>query len=96
MIHSKLKNPSEIFEFSKKFNKSKFSKPLIAVPSTYSKTTEKLLEKNGFKIVIYANQFLRSAYPAMVNVGKKILKNERAYDVENKITPINEIINLIK
>ena len=96
LIHSKLKNPSEIFEFSKKFNKSKFSKPLIAVPSTYSKTTEKLLEKNGFKIVIYANQFLRSAYPAMVNVGKKILKNERAYDVENKITPINEIINLIK
>ena len=32
----------------------------------------------------------------MVNVGKNILKNERAYDVENKITPINEIINLIK
>tara|TARA_B100000989_G_scaffold169397_1_gene126786 strand:+ start:1688 stop:2983 length:1296 start_codon:yes stop_codon:yes gene_type:complete len=96
LIHSKLKNPSEIFEFSKKFNKSKFSKPLIAVPSTYSKTTEKLLEKNGFKIVIYANQLLRSAYPAMVNVGKKILKNERAYDVENNITPINEIINLIK
>ncbi len=96
LIHSKLKNPSEIFEFSKKFNKSKFSKPLIAVPSTYSKTTEKLLEENGFKIVIYANQLLRSAYPAMVNVGKKILKHGRAYDIENKITPINEIINLIK
>ena len=51
-------------EFSKKFKRSKFFKPLIAVPSTYSKVSEKKLINNGFKVVIYANQLLRSAYPA--------------------------------
>ena len=96
LIHSKKKNPKEIFKFAKTFNKTKYAKPLIAVPSTYSKTSEKQLIKNGFKIVIYANQLLRSAYPAMLRVAKSILKNERAYEIEKKISPIKEIINLIK
>ena len=40
MIHSKDKDPKKIFEFSKKFLKTKHFKPLIAVPSSYSKTYE--------------------------------------------------------
>ena len=39
---------------------------MVAVPSSYSRTSEKDLIKNGFKIVIYANHMLRAAYPAMV------------------------------
>ncbi len=96
LIHSKEKNPKEIFDFSKKFKKLKPDCPLIAVPSTYSKVKEIDLIKNGFQIVIYANHMLRAAYPAMMNVAKKILKNERSFEVEKKITPIREIINLIK
>ena len=96
LIHSKEKNPKEIFDFSKKFKKLKPDCPLIAVPSTYSKVKEIELIKNGFQIVIYANHMLRAAYPAMINVAKKILKNERSFEVEKKITPIREIINLIK
>ena len=69
---------------------------MIAVPSTYSKVKETELIKNGFQIVIYANHMLRAAYPAMINVAKKILKNERSFEVEKKITPIRDIINLIK
>ena len=42
MIHSKEKKPDEIFKFSKIFSKSKYAKPIIAVPSTYSKTYEKI------------------------------------------------------
>ena len=96
LIHSKEKTPNEIFSFAKKFKKSKFFKPLIAVPSTYSKTTESVLYKNGFKIVIYANQMLRAAYPAMQNIARTILKNKRAYEAEKYITPISEVIGLIK
>ena len=59
MIHSKEKSPKQIFEFSKKFLKTKFARPLVAVPSTYSKTYEKELIMNGFNIVIYANHLLR-------------------------------------
>jgi len=96
LIHSKEKTPLEIFSFAKEFRKSKNFIPLVSVPSTYSKVYEKDLIKNGFKLVIYANQLLRAAYPAMQNTAKTILKNKRAFEADKKIIPIKEIINLIK
>ena len=95
LIHSKEKTPEEIFSFSKIFNKSKFSIPLVAVPSTYSRVYEKDLVKNGFKVVIYANHLLRAAYPAMEHTAKKILENKRSFEIEKNIIPIKKIINLI-
>jgi phosphoenolpyruvate phosphomutase / 2-hydroxyethylphosphonate cytidylyltransferase len=96
LIHSKEKTPAEIFSFAKEFKKNKHFIPLVAVPSTYSKVYEKDLIKNGFKLVIYANQLLRAAYPAMQYAAKKILENSRAFEIEKKIIPIKKIINLIK
>ena len=96
LIHSKEKTPAEIFSFAREFRKSKNYKPLVSVPSTYSKVYEKDLIRNGFKLVIYANQLLRAAYPAMQNTAKTILKNSRAFEADKKIIPIKEIINLIK
>ena len=96
LIHSKEKNTKEIFSFAKKFKKNKYFIPLVSVPSTYSKVYEKDLIKNGFKLVIYANQLLRAAYPAMQNTAKTILKNSRAFEADKKIIPIKEIISLIK
>ena len=95
LIHSKEKKPDEIFEFSKLFSKSKFYKPLIAVPSTYSIVKESELAKNGIKVVIYANQLLRASYPAMYETAKKLLQHKRAKEVEKNITPIKNIISLI-
>ncbi len=96
LIHSKEKTPSEIFSFAKEFRKSNNFIPLVSVPSTYSKVYEKDLIKNGFKIVIYANQLLRAAYPAMQKTARTILKNSRALEADKKIIPIKEIISLIK
>ena len=96
LIHSKEKTPAEIFSFAKEFKKSRNFVPLVSVPSTYSKVYEKDLIKNGFKLVIYANQLLRAAYPAMENTAKTILKNNRAFEADKKIIPIKKIINLIK
>ena len=96
LIHSKEKTPAEIFSFAKGFKKSKNFIPLVSVPSTYSKVYENDLIRNGFKLVIYANQLLRAAYPAMQNTAKTILKNKRAFEADRKIIPIKEIINLIK
>ena len=69
---------------------------MIAVPSTYSKTYEKELIKNDFKVVIYANQLLRAAYPQMLKTAEKILKTGRSHDAEKSICSINEVLNLIK
>tara|TARA_B100001741_G_scaffold286881_1_gene264041 strand:+ start:641 stop:1948 length:1308 start_codon:yes stop_codon:yes gene_type:complete len=96
LIHSKEKTPREIFSFAKEFKKSKYFIPLVSVPSTYSKVYEKDLIRNGFKLVIYANQLLRAAYPAMQNAARTILEKSRAFEIDKKIIPIKEIINLIK
>lgn len=96
LIHSKKNHPKEIFNFAKIFKKSKFFKPMIAIPSTYSETFEKELIINGFKIVIYANHLLRASYKAMYETAEKILINQRAFEIEKRITPINKIISLIK
>lgn len=96
LIHSKAKTSKEIFSFAKIFKKTKQYKPLVSVPSTYSKTSEKDLIKNGFKIVIYANHMLRAAYPAMKNAAETILKNQRSFELEKKISSVKDVINLIK
>jgi len=98
LIHSKEKTSNQIFSFANQFKKSKNFIPLVSVPSTYSKTTEKDLIKKGFKIVIYANQLLRAAYPSMLNTARDILINDRSYEAEkkNKLIPISKIINLVK
>ena len=68
---------------------------MVAVPSTYSKTTEKQLIDHGFKIVIYANHMLRAAYPAMLNTAKKILENKRSSGTEKNLISIKKILSLI-
>jgi len=95
LIHSKLNNPKEIFSFSKKFRKSKYFIPLVAVPSTYSKVSESELIRNGFKVVIYANHLLRAAYPAMEKAATKILENSRSFESEKDIISIKKILNII-
>ncbi len=95
MIHSKEKNPKEILEFCREYRKFKHRVPLVTVPSTYSKITERELEKAGVRIVIYANQLLRSAYPAMKKVAETILKNGRALEVEADCMSIKDILTLI-
>jgi len=95
MIHSKSSKTKEIFEFSKKFRNSFKNIPLVSVPTSYNKVTETELVKNGFNVVIYANQMLRAAYPAMQNVAKKILKYGRSKEIDNDLISINDILELI-
>jgi phosphoenolpyruvate mutase len=95
MIHSKEKKPDEILEFCKGYKSFEKKVPLVAVPSSYNTIYEKELIEAGVNIVIYANQLLRSAYPAMVDTAKSILENERSYEADSRMMPINEILNLI-
>ena len=81
MIHSRQKTPDEIFQFAQKFRDEHKTIPLVSVPSTYNAVTEDELIENGFNLVIYANQMLRAAYPAMYNTAKSILENGRFYNL---------------
>ncbi|HSW60705.1 MAG TPA: phosphoenolpyruvate mutase, partial [bacterium] len=95
MIHSKEKSPDEILEFCRRYNEFNVKVPLVVVPSTYNSITETELKKAGVRIVIYANQLLRSAYPAMIKTAETILDNERAYEADKACMSIKEILTLI-
>ena len=95
MIHSKKKNPSEIFSFSSKYNEFPDRKPLIVVNTAYEQVNEKKLIQHGVNIVIYANQLLRSAIPAMKKTAEEILKNERSYESRKNMMSITEILELL-
>ena len=95
MIHSRKQAPDEIFEFCRFYNRLESRRPLVAVPSSYNQTTEQELEDNGVNIVIYANQLLRSAYPAMLGTAVSILKHARSSECDDRMMPLKEILELI-
>lgn len=95
MIHSRKKDPKEIFEFCDLYKKIENKKPLVVVPSSFNQVTEEELENKGVNIVIYANQLLRSAYPAMEKTAKLILTNSRSAECNDNMMPIKEILELI-
>jgi len=96
MIHSKEKDPSEILAFCEEYKKFKDKVPIVVVPSTYAQITEEELIEAGIKVVIYANQLLRSAYPNMLKTANSILKHHRAKEASDKYCiSIKEILDLI-
>jgi hypothetical protein len=85
----------EILAFCEMYRQFEQKVPLVVVPSTYCSITEDELRKAGVRVVIYANQLIRSAYPAMVEAAKSILENERALECSSLCMPIKEILTLI-
>ena len=95
MIHSKESKPDEILEFCKRYTAFDRTVPIIVVPSSFDTIYEDDLARAGVKVVIYANQLLRSAYPSMVNTAKLILEHQRAYEARPNLMSIKEILTLI-
>ncbi len=95
MIHSRKKDPAEIFEFVEKFRAKDKTTPIVVVPTSFNTVTEEEFKARGVNIVIYANQLIRAGFPAMQNVAKSILKNHRAKEVDDQCISIKEIITLI-
>lgn len=95
MIHSKEKQPDEILEFCNRAKNFKQKVPIVVVPTTYDTIYESELVEAGVNMVIYANQLLRSAYPAMLDTAKKILTYGRAFEARENLMSIHEILNLI-
>jgi phosphoenolpyruvate mutase len=95
MIHSRDKKPDEVFEFCDRYNRIPGRKTLVAVPTSYNTVTEDELAAHGVNICIYANQLLRSAYPSMVETARSILANKRSFEVDSRMMPLKEILELI-
>lgn len=95
MIHSKEESPDEILEFLAAYQKFSQKVPVVVVPTSYDTIYEEELAKAGANVVIYANQLIRSAYPAMMETARSILTNQRAYEARPGLLSIKKILNLI-
>ena len=95
MIHSANNTPEQVFSFAEKYKKSISGKPLVVVPSSFSGVSERELEQRGFNIVIYANQLLRSAFPAMIKTAEDILLNQEARSSESSMMSISDLLKYI-
>ncbi len=95
MIHSRKKDPAEIFEFVEKFRAEDKTTPIVVVPTSFNSVTEDEFKARGVNVVIYANQLTRSGFPAMQRVATTILENRRAKEADDMCMSIKEIITLI-
>ena len=95
MIHSRKKDPTEIFEFVEKFREKNTATPIVVVPTSFNTVTELEFKNRGVNVVIYANQLTRTGFPAMQDAARTILENHRAKECDDKCMSIKEIITLI-
>ena len=99
MIHSKLKEPSEVLEFIPKFeelcNKLGRRPYLIAVPTTYNIISDDELINLGVDIIIHANHLLRASYKSMIDTATLISKSRRSYEADPAITSVKEIFSAV-
>ena len=95
MIHSRKKDPAEIFEFIERFRLKNPGLPLVVAPTSFNAVTTDDFANRGVNVVIYANHMLRAAYPGMMNVARSILRNRRSLEAEGNCMSIKEILNFI-
>lgn len=95
MIHSRKKDPAEIFEFVAKFREKNTTTPIVVVPTSFNTVTEQEFKERGVNVVIYANQLTRTGFPAMQDAARTILEHHRAKECDDKCMSIKEIITLI-
>jgi phosphoenolpyruvate phosphomutase len=95
MIHSRKKDPAEIFEFVAKFRQKDAITPIVVVPTSFDTVTEEEFKARGVNVVIYANQLTRSAFPIMQQTARTILEQHRAKEADEQCMSIKDIITLI-
>ena len=95
MIHSRKKDPTEIFEFVAKFREKNTTTPIVVVPTSFNTVTEQEFKDRGVNVVIYANQLTRTGFPAMQDAARTILENHRAEECDDMLMPFKDIIRLI-
>lgn len=95
MIHSRKKDPAEIFDFIERFRKEDPATPLVLVPTSFNSVKEEEWKERGANIIIYANQLMRAAVPAVRQAAESILVHHRAEECDASLMPFKEIIRLI-
>lgn len=92
LIHSKKPNPSEIITFCQHWD---YSIPLVVVPTKYAPKSSQLYADLGISLVIWANHLIRASIFAMQEAAKTLYVDESPYQIEEKISSIEDIFTLV-
>lgn len=95
MIHSRKKDPVEIFTFIEEFRRTDPKTYLVVVPTSFNSVTEEEFKARGVNIVIYANQLMRAEVPAIESTARNILEHHRAMEADSTLMPFKDIIRMI-
>ncbi len=91
LVHSKLPNASEIFNFMKEWgNRS----PIVIVPTKYYTTPTDEFRKRNISLAIWANHTFRGSIQKMQEITRQIYQEQNLLIVEDSIVPIKEIFRL--
>lgn len=92
LVHSKKSTSIEIEEFCNGWD---YSIPLVIVPTKYASTPTSTFEKLGISLVIWANHLLRASIFSMNQIAKRIYENQSVHLIENQISALEDIFNLV-
>ncbi len=95
MIHSRSREPDEVFAFCDRFRKVDSATALVVAPTSYGGVYETELRARGVNVVIYANHLLRAAYPAMMRAAQTILQSGRCREADALCMSIEDVLRLI-
>ena len=91
LIHSKQKTPKEVFEF---VNEWDGNVPIVVVPTTYDSVKISELIDHKIRMIIFANQTLRTSHLAMSKLLKEMLSSESISDVFQEMSDMEDIFKL--
>lgn len=91
LIHSKRSDITEIEAFMQEW---KGRHPVVIVPTKYYSTPADKFKELGVRLVIWANHNMRASIDAMKAISQQIHREKSLVNVENKVTPIEEIFRL--
>jgi phosphoenolpyruvate phosphomutase len=90
-VHSRKKNPDEIFEF---YEKWKGKIPIMAVPTAFPTVTLDELKSRGVQMVVFAHQTTLAAFAAISDVVKQMSKIKSLDDLETKLASMDDLFKL--
>jgi phosphoenolpyruvate phosphomutase len=88
LIHWNQASPEPIERFLREWT---HKVPIVVIPTTYYSISRRRLESLGAKMVIYANQGLRSALKAMEETFRAIVQDGNLVAVEQSLWPLGRV-----
>ncbi len=92
LIHSKSSTFDELRAVSQQWSGRV---PLVVVPTIFGSVTADELERHGFKIVIFANQVIRTSIKAMRDTLEVLKREHRAEAVADRMVSLQEVYDLV-